>query len=118
MNIDFSRAWTKWVAAAAGITVTLSVVDSCLTRLPNSVKPASMQYVDDSVSPIEQLSLSDAKKGITWGVRNLADENSQFPPSYIHEELCGNLAKNTEGYYRTYQRITGAKHDTEGDRCQ
>jgi hypothetical protein len=108
------KDWGGIASAVIAITLLFGVV---FERVPKNMRPASEQYVDDSVSPIEQLSLEAAKKGITWVNRQTEDESSAWSPEYIHEEACGNRARKTEGYFRTYERITGSKHPTEGGRC-
>lgn len=86
-------------------------------EVPDSMAPASKEYVNKKVEPLDQLSLDSAKKGITWGL-DASAEGSDWPPTYVHEELCGNQARKTEGYYRTYERIVGSKHPTEGNKCE
>ena len=113
MNWQQLKAWS-WVVPTLVAFILLG--EKIAEAWPDSMTPATVEYVDEAVSPIDQLALDSAKKGISWSLSNRSD--SQFPPTYVHEESCGNLARNTEGYYRTYERIAGAKHPTEGEYCE
>lgn len=116
MNI--SQRVKNWGGLASAVVAIILVGDKVAEYWPDSMTPASVEYVDESVSPIDQLSLSDASKGISWGNKQMASDESEYPPEYVHEALCGNRARNIEGYYRTYERVTGAKHPAEGSKCK
>tara|TARA_Y100000310_G_C20635070_1_gene790726 strand:- start:964 stop:1347 length:384 start_codon:yes stop_codon:yes gene_type:complete len=91
-------------------------------KIPDELEPVPVAEVNAKLTPIQRsLNNSDydfAVTGISWGLEKLDESDPKYTPEYIHEQLCGNQAKNIEGYYPTYRRVTGTRHVSEGNRCK
>jgi len=87
--------------------------------IPDYIDPVTEQELTVRVNPLEQSANNSdyqmAVEGISWAARQ--GEDSQHSPEYVHEQLCGSMVTSFEGYYRTYQRVTGTKHPSEGEKC-
>jgi len=112
----------KWAGRVSILGILGGALVWFISEIPKPWKPASEQYVEDRVIPVERDSKVSVYQivveGIAWGNRHLADPDSEHKPDYIHGQLCGNAMEGWEGYYRIFERVTGGKHHTEGARCQ
>ncbi len=115
MNI--SQRVQKWGGLASAVIAVVLLGDKIAEWLPDSAKPASKQFVADTVEPIQQDTKASlyqlSVEGIAWAHAKQLETDSSYTPEYLREQLCGSEVTGFEGYYRIYKRATGTKHERD-----